>query len=89
MRNESRQVPIHIHTTNPAVGDVGLRTNAGVLFMSRHYGTIIEPDDQEDFEPHERDDFAEMQQELADIADRERTELGAEKFYENLLWERP
>jgi sugar phosphate isomerase/epimerase len=52
--------------------------------MSRHYGTIIEPDDQEDYEPHERDDFAEMQQELADIADRERKEYAAEA---ELFWQ--
>ncbi len=47
--------------------------------MSRHFG---EWDAEPELEP---DDLAEMQAELAEIAERERSDI--EKFYENLFWE--
>ena len=46
--------------------------------MSRHYGDWTgEPDTAE---------YAETQAELAEIAERERIEAGAEEFYNNIFW---
>lgn len=46
--------------------------------MSRHFGEWSgEP---------EHDEEAEVQAELAEIAERERIEAGAEEFYNNIFW---
>jgi len=53
--------------------------------MSRHYGTIIEPDQEPDALEWEQEGYAEMQAELAEIAERDRTEREAEQY---INWER-